>query len=64
MWWLLVYPVIIIVITILAVLFYFLSVKSRKSYNCPQCSEKVRVEYMKASRCGMCGAPLKQEETQ
>ena len=60
MWLLLIYPAIII----LAILFYFLSVRSRKSYHCPQCGEKVRVERMKASRCGMCGAPLKQEDVQ
>ena len=52
------------IIIILAVLFYILSVRSRKFYRCPQCDEKVRVEHMNASRCGMCGAPLKQEEIQ
>ena len=60
MWWFLIYPI----IAILAVVFYYFSVQSRKFYRCPQCGEKVRVEYMKASRCGMCGAPLKQEETE
>lgn len=60
MWWVLIYPAIIV----LAIFFYFLSVRSRKSYRCPQCGEKIRVEHMKASRCGMCGAPLKQEDTQ
>ncbi len=52
------------IIVSVAILFYFLAVQSRKSYKCLQCGEKVRVEYMDASRCGMCGAPLKQEETQ
>lgn len=52
------------IIIVFAILFYFLSVQSRKDYKCPQCGEKVRVEHMKASRCGMCGAPLKQEVTQ
>lgn len=60
MWWLLILPIIIL----LAILFYILAVQSRKSYQCPQCGEKVRVEYMDASRCGMCGAPLKREATQ
>lgn len=60
MWTFIVFPILLI----LAVFFYFLSVRSRKSYNCPQCGEKVRVEHMKASRCGMCGTPLKQEATQ
>lgn len=59
MWWFLIYPSIIL----LAVLFYFFAVKSRKTYKCSQCGEKVQVEYMDASRCGMCGAPLKREET-
>ena len=56
--WLLVFPIIIL----LAILFYYLSIQSRKHYRCPQCGEKVRVEHMDASRCGMCGAPLKQED--
>lgn len=60
MWALIALPILLI----LAILFYFLSVQSRKSYKCPQCGERVRVEHMKASRCGMCGAPIKQEETQ
>lgn len=59
MWALIALPILLI----LAVLFYFLSVQSRKSYNCQQCGERVRVEHMKASRCGMCGAPLNQEAT-
>lgn len=59
MWGYLLIPIILV----LAVLFYFLSVQSRKVYHCPQCGEKVRVEHMNASRCGMCGAPLEQEET-
>ncbi len=59
MWTLIALPILLI----LALLFYFLSVQSRKTYNCPQCGERVRVEHMNASRCGMCGAPIKQEET-
>ena len=59
MWALIALPILLI----LALLFYFLSVRSRKTYNCTQCGERVRVEYMNASRCGMCGAPIKQEAT-
>ncbi len=44
----------------LAILFYFLAVRSRKSYRCPACGETVQVEHMNAQRCGMCGAPLKE----
>ena len=43
------------------VAFYLLSVQSRRTYRCNQCGESVRVEHMGAFRCGMCGAPLKEE---
>ena len=59
MWVFLILPIIILVV----ILLYISAVQSRKSYRCPQCGEMVRVEYMDASRCGMCGAPLKREET-
>ena len=59
MWALIALPILLI----LALLFYILSVQSRKTYNCPQCGERFRVEHMNASRCGMCGAPIKQEAT-
>ncbi len=45
----------------LGILFYFLAVRSRKHYVCPQCGEELMVEHMKASRCNFCGAPLEQE---
>ena len=46
-------------IVLLGLLFYFFSVRSRKSYRCPKCGETITyVEHMKAERCGMCGAPL------
>ena len=44
----------------LAILFYLLAVRSRKSYRCPACGEAVQVEHMNAQRCGMCGAPLRE----
>ena len=52
--------VIMLLLIPLAVLFYVLAVQSRKSYHCPACGESVQVEHMKAQRCGMCGAPLKE----
>lgn len=53
-------PILILVILpILCIVVYFFSVRSRKSYRCPQCGERItNVEYMQAKRCGMCGAPL------
>ena len=50
-----------IVIILLGLIFYFFSVRSRKSYRCPQCGERIRVEHMEAENCNMCGAPLKKE---
>ena len=55
--------VILAVVVVVALLFYFVSVLSRKSYRCPQCGEQVvDVEHMSAKRCGMCGAPLERTE--
>lgn len=48
-------------ILILAAICYYFAVKSRKSYTCPECGEKFKVEYMDTARCGMCGSLLKQE---
>ena len=48
-------------IIILGCFFYYLAVKSRKTYTCPECGEKVKVEHMETSRCGMCGSLLKQD---
>lgn len=39
-------------------LFYLLAVQSRKHYTCPQCGERIQTEYLDASHCNMCGAPL------
>ncbi len=52
--------VIALVFIPLAILFYLLAVRSRKTYRCPACGESVQVEHMNAQRCGMCGAPLKE----
>ena len=46
----------------LSVLFYFLAVRSRKTYKCPECGESVQVEHTETARCGMCGSLLKKEE--
>ena len=41
---------------------YYFAVRSRKSYTCPECGEKVRVEHMETARCGLCGSLLEQDE--
>ena len=47
------------VVIVLGLVFYIFSVRSRKSYRCPQCGERItNIEHMKARHCGMCGAPL------
>jgi len=51
------------VISVLALVFFFFSVRSRRRYECPECGERVMVEHMTASRCNMCGAEL-QETTE
>jgi len=51
--------IIMVPLGLLAILFYFLSVQSRKSYRCPNCGEQIKyVEHMDATRCGMCGSPI------
>jgi len=45
-------------VAMLALLLYLLAVRSRRSYVCPQCGERLSVEYLNAKRCNMCGAPL------
>ncbi len=52
-----------VVVLIAGALFYARSVKSRKRYCCPKCGERVAVELMEASRCNMCGAPLREPMT-
>lgn len=48
-------------ILVLALVFYLFSLNSRRSFRCPKCGEQIRTDYLKAQRCGMCGAPLEQE---
>ncbi len=49
-------------LAVLALLFYLRAANSRRTYTCPQCGERVRVELMDASSCNMCGAPLNRGE--
>lgn len=50
------YPLLVV----LGILFFILSVASRRSYVCSTCGEKfVEMEHMRAEHCNMCGASLK-----
>ncbi len=53
--------ILILGILLLAGIFYYFAVKSRKSYTCPECGEKFKVEHMDTARCGMCGSLLNQD---
>lgn len=44
-----------------ALLFYLVSVSTRRRYRCPECGERVQIEWSAASRCGLCGSELKEE---
>jgi hypothetical protein len=57
----LIYAVVGAMVVALGALLYARSVSSRKTYCCPQCGERVSVELMKAGRCNVCGAPLRDE---
>lgn len=48
-------------ILILAAIVYCIAVRSRKTYTCPECGEKTRVEHMDTARCGMCGSLLHED---
>ena len=47
----------------LGIVFTIRAVLSRKTYRCPSCGERVRVELMAAARCNTCGAPLNLRES-
>ena len=49
-------------IAAIGVIAFLFSVKSRKSYTCPSCGEKIRVEHMDAQRCNVCGTSLEKVE--
>lgn len=51
----------ILLILVLAGICYYFAVKSRKTYSCPECGEKIRVEHMSTTRCSMCGALLEDD---
>lgn len=50
----------LLILAVAGVCFYF-AVKSRKSYTCPECGEKFKVEHMETARCGMCGSLLNRD---
>ncbi|MBM9518915.1 hypothetical protein JWG39_03685 [Desulforhopalus vacuolatus] len=52
----------LIFFAVVAAVCYYFAVKSRKTYTCPECGEKVKVEQMETSRCGMCGSLLKKDK--
>ena len=60
---LLVYVGILLAIVFFGILFYTLSVQSRKTYTCPACGERVQMEHLEASHCNTCGAPLDRSYT-
>jgi hypothetical protein len=47
----------------LGIVFTIRAVLSRKTYRCPSCGERVRVELMAAAHCNTCGAPLNLKES-
>lgn len=57
----LIYALVGAIVVALGALLYARSVGSRKRYCCPQCGEQISVELMKAGRCNVCGAPLRDE---
>lgn len=54
--------ILVTIVLILAGLVYTFAVRSRKSYTCPECGEKFKVEHMDTARCGMCGALVNQDK--
>lgn len=58
---LIIYGGVFLAIMLLALLFFTLSVQSRKRYTCPNCGERIHMEHMEASHCNTCGAPLGRE---
>ncbi len=58
---LLVYLGVGIGLLLLGILLYVLAVSSRRSYVCPECGERMRMEHGTASRCNVCGTPFQEE---
>lgn len=44
----------------LMLLLYWLAVRSRRTYYCPNCGASMKVEHMAAVHCNQCGTPLKE----
>ena len=58
---LLIYGGVVLLLIVGGIIAYLFARSSRRSYECPQCGERITTEYLDAKRCGMCGAPLKRE---
>ena len=58
MWLIVLIWLVVVAFVALAIFLTMLAVQSRKSYRCPECGEKLRVEYLDARRCNVCGSPL------
>ena len=59
----LIYAIVGAIILGLGIVFTIRAVLSRKTYRCPSCGERVRVELMAAAHCNTCGAPLNLKES-
>lgn len=51
--------ILIISAVILIIYLFYKAKKSQKTYKCPYCGENIKVEYMKAKYCNLCGHELK-----
>jgi len=52
----------LLLFVVAACICWYFAVKSRKTYTCPECGERIKVEYMEASRCNICGSQLNQDQ--
>ncbi len=52
--------ILIISAIVLIVYLFNRSKNSRKQYKCPNCGENIKVEYMKAKYCNICGHELQE----
>lgn len=53
--------ILLAILAVVAAICFYFAVRSRKSYRCPECGEKIRVEHMETARCGMCGSQLQRD---
>ena len=49
-------------VVLVPVTLFICAYASRNRFRCDKCGEELVTEYLNAQRCGMCGAPLRQEE--